>query len=108
MREPLPLPVKTACAYAEAVHLQRRGAHVDPSWKARKEWETDRFSATGIPGEDADLAHVQVFGQGAPLECLMDAPRPDERWNDESHRLGQYAWRLWQPLLEGAETVGAL
>ena len=62
----------------------------------------------GHPGEDADLAHVQVFGQAAPLEMLMTPPRPDESWNDEPHRLGQYAWRLWQPLLEGAENVGAL
>ena len=108
MREPLPLPSKTACAYAEASFTKRRGAHVDPVWKANKEWETDRFSPTGIPGEDADLAHVQVFGQAAPLEMLMTPPRPDESWNDEPHRLGQYAWRLWQPLLEGAENVGAL
>jgi len=107
MREPLPLPVKTACAYAEASFTKRRGAHVDPLWKARKEWETDRFSPTGIPGEDADLAHIQVFGQAAPLECLLGQPRQDESWNDEPHRLGQYAWRLWQPLLEGAESVGA-
>jgi exodeoxyribonuclease V gamma subunit len=107
-REPLPLPVKTACAYAEASLTKRRGAYVDPEWKARKEWETDRYSPNGIPGEDADLAHVRVFGQAAPLDCLLTPPGPDESWNDEPHRLGQYAWRLWQPLLEGAETVGPL
>ena len=108
MREPLPLPVKTACAYAEASLTRRRGAHVDPVEKARREWETDRFSPTGIPGEDADPAHVRVFGQSAPLDCLLSPPRPDETWNDEPHRLGLYAWRLWQPLLEGAENVGPL
>ncbi len=108
MREPLPLPTKTACAYAEASFVKRRGAHIDPLWKAKREWETDRFSPTGIPGEDADLAHVQVFGQAAPLEVLTAPPRPDESWNDEPHRLGQYAWRVWQPLLDGAESVGAL
>ena len=108
MREPLPLPSKTACAYAEASFTKRRGAHVDPVWKANKEWETDRFSPTGVPGEDADLAHVQVFGQAASSASPAAPPRPDESWNDEPHRLGQYAWRLWQPLLEGAENVGAL
>ncbi|HEU4515203.1 MAG TPA: exodeoxyribonuclease V subunit gamma [Nocardioidaceae bacterium] len=108
MREPLPLPVRTACAYAEASLIRRRGAQTDPLDKARKDWETDRFSPTGIPGEDDDLAHVRVFGQAAPLECLLTPPRPDETWNDEPHRLGQYAWRLWQPLLEGAERVGPL
>ena len=108
LREPLPLPVKTACAYAEASLIRRRGAQTDPELKARREWETDRFSPTGIPGEDADLAHVRAFGQAAPLECLLTPPRADETWNDEPHRLGQYAWRLWQPLLEGAEKVGPL
>ena len=108
MREPLPMPVKTACAYAEALVQKGRGAQLSPEWKARREWETDRFSATGIPGEDADLAHVQVFGQAAPFECLTEPPRADESWNDAPHRLGQYAWRLWQPLLEGAESVGHL
>jgi exodeoxyribonuclease V gamma subunit len=108
MREPLPLPVKTACTYAEASLVRRRGGHSDAEWKARREWETDRFSPTGIPGEDADPAHVRAFGQGAPLACLLTPPRPDETWNDEPHRLGQYAWRLWQPLLEGAEKVGPL
>ncbi|MGH3330607.1 MAG: exodeoxyribonuclease V subunit gamma, partial [Nocardioidaceae bacterium] len=108
MREPLPLPVKTACAYAEARHLASRGASADIVFKARREWETDRFSPTGIPGEDADPAHVQVYGEAAPLDCLLAEPRADEHWNDEPHRLGQYAWRLWQPLLEGAEKVGPL
>ncbi|MFZ5847672.1 MAG: exodeoxyribonuclease V subunit gamma [Actinomycetota bacterium] len=108
MREPLPLPPKTACAYAESLLARRKGAHADPEWKARREWETDRFSATGIPGEDADAAHVRAFGQDAPFECLLTAPRDDERWNDAPHRLGQYAWRLWQPLLEHAERVGPL
>jgi len=108
MREPLPMPVKTACAYAEALVQKARGAQASPEWKARREWETDRFSATGIPGEDTDLAHVQVFGQAAPFESLTEPPRADESWNDAPHRLGQYAWRLWQPLLEGAESVGHL
>jgi exodeoxyribonuclease V gamma subunit len=51
---------------------------------------------------------VQVFGEAAPLDCLLTPPRPDESWNDEPHRLGRYAWRLWQPLLDGAEKVGPL
>ena len=107
-REPLPLPVKTACAYAEASASKRQGANVDPVWKANKAWETDRFSPFGIPGEDADVSHVRAFGEAVPIERLMSEPRADERWNDERHRLGQYAWRLWEPLLTGAEKVGPL
>jgi exodeoxyribonuclease V gamma subunit len=108
MCEPLPLPVKTACAYAEEVHKQQQGGNGNPSWKAKQAWTTDRFNANAIPGEDADPAHVQVFGEHAALECLLTEPREDECWNGERHRLGQYAWRLWQPLLDGAERVGHL
>ena len=108
MREPLPLPVKTACAYAEASALRRQGMNVDPVWKATQVWKTDRFAPHGIPGEDADASHVRVFGEAAPIEVLLTEPRVDESWNDEPHRLGQYAWRLWAPLLTGAETVSPL
>jgi exodeoxyribonuclease V gamma subunit len=107
MREPLPLPVKTACAYAEAVH-QQRGGTLSPLERARKEWETDRFSPYGIRGEDADPAHLQVYGENAPIQCLLTQPRPDEQWNTEQHRLGRLAVRLWEPLLSGAEKVGHL
>jgi exodeoxyribonuclease V gamma subunit len=106
MREPLPLPVKTACAYAEAASQQR--GTTSPLDRARKEWETDRFSPYGIKGEDADPAHVQVYGEGAPVQCLLTPPRPDEQWNTEPHRLGRLAVRLWEPLLSGAERVGHL
>ncbi|MGA9746594.1 MAG: exodeoxyribonuclease V subunit gamma, partial [Nocardioides sp.] len=98
MRQPLPLPVKTACAYAEET-LKGGGS----DWKARKEWTTDRFSPYGILGEDGDPSHVQVFGEDAPFEVLTGEPRDDERWSNESHRLGQLALRLWTPLLSGAE-----
>jgi exodeoxyribonuclease V gamma subunit len=108
MCEPLPMPVKTACAYAEAAHLQQRSGNGSPLDKARREWETDRFSPHGIRGEDADAAHVQVYGEDAPIECLLTPPRADEQWNAEPHRLGRLAVRLWQPLLDGAERFGHL
>ncbi|HYO39782.1 MAG TPA: exodeoxyribonuclease V subunit gamma [Nocardioidaceae bacterium] len=106
MREPLPLPVKTACAYAEAARQQR--GRISPIERATREWETDRFSPHGIKGEDADAAHVQVFGEGAPIQSLLTPPRVDEQWNTEPHRLGRLAVRLWEPLLSGAEKVGHL
>jgi exodeoxyribonuclease V gamma subunit len=108
MREPLPMPVKTACAYAEAAQQSSRGGTANALDKARKEWETDRFSPYGIRGEDADPSHVQVYGEGAPLDCLLTQPRADEQWNSEPHRLGRLAVRLWEPLLDGAEKVGHL
>ena len=108
MREPLPMPPKTACAYAEETHRLQRSGNGDPVFKARREWETDRFSATGIPGEDADPSHVQAWGEHAPLECLLSVPHEDEQWNAEPHRLGRLALRLWGPLLDGAERVSHL
>jgi exodeoxyribonuclease V gamma subunit len=108
LREPLPLPVKTACAYAEESQKLRQTGNGSPQWKAKQQWVTDRYSPTGIPGEDVDPAHVQAFGEHAPLECLLTDPRSDEQWNGERHRLGQYAVRLWQPLLDGAEKVDHL
>ena len=107
MREPLPMPVKTANAYAEEAHRARSGGG-DPLVKAKRQWETDRFSPTGIPGEDADASHVQVWGEHAPLECLLTPSREDEQWNTGPHRLGRLAVRLWAPLLDGAERVSHL
>ncbi len=100
MREPLPLPVKTACAWAEE---RLRGSGQE--WRAKRDWETDRFSPTGIPGENADAAHVQVYGVDAAFDVLTGPPRDDEQWSNAPHRLGQYALRLWGPLLDGGERV---
>ena len=64
---------------------------------AERAWRSnDRF-----PGEDADPAHVLVHGPGVSLDRLVGQPRDDERWFDhEPTRLGQYALRVWTPLLE--------
>jgi exodeoxyribonuclease V gamma subunit len=97
LREPLPLPLRTGNAYAEAIH-----AHRDADRAAAYAWETSDSSP--VPGEQDDAAHVRVFGRGAPLGCLKDPVRDDERWSDERHRLGQLALRLWEPLL-GREKV---
>ena len=53
-REPLPLPIKTSYAWAEAVHT-----HGDPERSAGYRWKSDRY-----PGEDAEPAHDAHVGQG--------------------------------------------
>ncbi|GGO90375.1 RecBCD enzyme subunit RecC [Nocardioides phosphati] len=107
--EPLPIPPKTTLAYAEEAGRLRRGADAHPDERAAKAWATDPFSDHGIPGEDADAWHVRAFGAHAAYDVLTGAPRSDERWDDEErHRLGQYAWRLWGPLVTGAELVRSL
>ncbi|WP_141014691.1 exodeoxyribonuclease V subunit gamma [Nocardioides sambongensis] len=93
---PLPLPVATAAAWAEGHHRARFGEPIDPHALASKAWVTDPHNAYGIEGEDADQAHRRVYGVAAPLQALLDAGLPD------------LAWRLWEPLLTGAEKVAPL
>lgn len=88
-REPLPLPLKTSYAWAAA----RRGGD-DPVQAAQDVWPTNRFD-----GEHAESAHRKVWGEKAPLERLLVAPRPGEEVTGEDTRLGALAVRLWLPLL---------
>ena len=96
--EPLPVPLKTGFAWADAVRARK-----DPYWPARREWETQDSSP--VPGEQDDPSHVRVYGRRAPFDRLVEDPRPDERWNDERNRMAQYALRIWQPVFDH-EQVG--
>jgi exodeoxyribonuclease V gamma subunit len=89
-REPLPLPLKTSCAWAEA----RRDGE-DPYEAARAKWETSSFHT----GESNERAHVRVWGDNAALDSLLGPPRPDEQTPGEDTRLGALAARLWLPVL---------
>ncbi|MEO6794567.1 MAG: exodeoxyribonuclease V subunit gamma [Mycobacterium sp.] len=88
-REPLPLPLSTSYAWADA----RRTAE-DPVGAARAAWG-------GKYGERDRPAHVKVWGGGAGLDKLLDAPRPGEEVTGEATRLGALAVRMWAPLLSG-------
>lgn len=104
-REPLPLPPATAAAYAVA--WGNAAGPTDPAlrWAAREVWETgDNPDLTG-PGEQDQPEHVRVYGARAPVEVLLGRPRRAERWNDATTRLGQYALRVWQPLLRHERLV---
>lgn len=96
MCRPLPAPLKTAHAWAEARALELRGNDRSPDEAARREWESDPHSSYGIPGENDDAWHARVFGERAPVADLLDAGLPT------------YAWQIWEPLLTGAERVAAL
>lgn len=93
---PLPVPVKTGAAWAEAHARALMGQDTPPYAAASREWETDPFNQFGIQGEDADGYHQRVYGARASLDVLVDAG------------LGDLAWRIWEPLLSGAERVGPL
>jgi exodeoxyribonuclease V gamma subunit len=83
MREPAPLYCLTSAAYAAGEN-------------ARDRWESGRF-----PAEDAEPEHELVLGGRPTFAALMEAPaRADERWDpDETRRFGQWARRLWDPVL---------
>ncbi len=85
---PMPAPVKTACAWAEAHARELRGDDLSPDRAAAREWVTDPDNRFGITGEDDEAAHRQVYGDRAPLQRLVDAG------------LASAAWRIWEPVLE--------
>ncbi len=100
MREPLPLPVTTSSTWAEAVH---RGK--PPDRAARTAWEGKDFA--DIFAENRDAAFSAVFGLHSPWERISGTPSPGEDPTRQRSRLGAYAVRTWEPLLQ-RERLGAL
>ncbi len=96
LRQPLPVPVATGGAWAEAHARELMGQDFPPVEAARRAWETDPHHQYGITGEDDDAHHQRVYGGRAPIGVLVEAGLP------------AYAWRIWEPLLSGAERVGPL
>ena len=91
LREVLPLPVKSAAAYAEA---RFKGIEVaEAARRAGQKWASGTY-----PGEDEDLAHVQVWGRHTPFDELLKAP-PDDAAGEPT-LFGELAVGLWFPLLE--------
>ncbi|CPR11848.1 exodeoxyribonuclease V subunit RecC [Mycobacterium bohemicum DSM 44277] len=89
-REPLPLPVRTSFAWAEARHNGR-----DPVRAAGWRWN----SQNNFHGENAEPAHEKLWGRRAPLTALLGAPHLGEEVAGEDTRMGALAARLWLPLL---------
>lgn len=82
-RAPIPLPLKTSYAWSEAEY--HRGTPMrEAGWK----WKTGRF-----PGEDAEPAHVRVWGPHFSLEDLVSAG------------LADFSARLWLPMLAAERNV---
>lgn len=90
-REPIPLPLKTSYAWAQASY-----SGGDPAYQAGFKWK----SSDNFPGEDKHPPHARVWKSGAPLSVLLEPPRPGEEYPGENTRLGAYAARLWLPMLQ--------
>jgi exodeoxyribonuclease V gamma subunit len=98
-REPLPLPVRTSFAWADARISDR-----DPVKVAAFRW----CSQNNYRGEDAEPAHERAWGTKAPLDVLLGAPHPGEEIPGEDTRLGALAARLWGPLLHSERSAREL
>ena len=101
MRQPLPMPVKTAAAYATSRFAGESIEQAETA--ANREWVDSRYTF----GEAGDPEHELVWGGSAPLAVLLgEQPYADEAgwWLDESTRFGQLARRVWHPLLDSERT----
>jgi len=92
MREPLPLPVGTAEAWATEVHRDK-----NPKWAARDSWQGKNNDTTFA--ENRDPAFGLVFGPASSIERISGMPRPGEDPRRQRSRLGAFAVRVWEPLL---------
>ncbi len=83
-REPIPLPLKTSYAWADA-----RYNRTDPIREAGFRWRYEK----------EEPPHVRVWGHDAPLDVLLQPVPPGEEREGETTRLGAFAARLWLPML---------
>ncbi|MFS3127495.1 exodeoxyribonuclease V subunit gamma [Nocardioides sp. Bht2] len=108
MREPLPIPLETALGWAEGQFQAQRGNPADPLEAARNAWFPRQARDFTIDGDCDDASLRMVYGDKAELDVLLGPVRDDQPFAEAGHRLGQLAWRLWSPLLEGGERVMSL
>jgi exodeoxyribonuclease V gamma subunit len=96
MREPLPMPTKTAAAYAAS---RLGGDSVEQALEsALREWRND------FGGDQDDTYHRYAWGDGLALTDLLNAPPlTDETWRGEPSRFAELACRLWAPLLNAEQ-----
>ncbi|MEP6559943.1 MAG: exodeoxyribonuclease V subunit gamma [Nakamurella sp.] len=99
LREPLPMPVKSAAEYAE--HRFRNADVQDAHYRAKQKWTSNKF-----PGEDDDGAHQQIWGRNAPFDTLLTPVLPADIGAGEPDRFSELATRLWFPLLDHEQQAG--
>ncbi|HWC22889.1 MAG TPA: exodeoxyribonuclease V subunit gamma [Flexivirga sp.] len=103
---PIPLALNTSLAYTEKL-AQRSGNDRFAIEAAKQKWESAGFGERRIPGDGDQPAPQLLYGGTLPFDDLLaERPLDDEAWNAATSRLGQYALRVWSPLLanQGAHT----
>ncbi|WP_460600307.1 exodeoxyribonuclease V subunit gamma [Flexivirga lutea] len=96
----IPLPLDTSFAYAEKL-LQRPGNDRYAAEAARRKWDSSGFRDSRIPGDAEKPAQRLLYGGIRTFdELLAERPVDDESWNAATSRLGQYALRVWAPMLQ--------
>ncbi len=98
LTRPLPVPPKTAHAYADK---RRKTNPQNAAALASKEWET-KGQGNSAYGEFDDGDHRRVR-LTTMHDLLAEPPCPDEQYADEPHRFGQLARIIWTPLLEAED-----
>ncbi|CAG7574675.1 DNA helicase/exodeoxyribonuclease V gamma subunit [Barrientosiimonas humi] len=94
LREPVPFAPKTALAYADALLKSSRRSDRSATYAAQRDWEGGKFD-----GERDDPAVVRLRGPGSTIDDLTGPPLGDEAWSGSGTRLGQYALRVFGPML---------
>jgi exodeoxyribonuclease V gamma subunit len=95
LTRPLPVPPRTACAYAE-----KRSSGSNPGNAAQlagKEWLTKGNARSWGEYDDGDHRRCDLRSLD---DLLADPPVPDLPYADEPHLFGQLARTIWTPLLE--------
>jgi exodeoxyribonuclease V gamma subunit len=95
LTRPLPVPPKTACAYADK---RRTGSSPENAAKlAGREWLTKGNARSWGEYDDGDHRRC---GLRSLDDLLAEPPVPGLPYADEPHLFGQLARTIWTPLLE--------
>lgn len=96
---PIPLALNTSLAYIE--NLSKRPGNERFAAKAAQEkWDSSGYGDQRFPGDGDQPAPQLLYGETLSFaDLLAERPLDDESWNASTSRLGQYALRVWGPLL---------
>ncbi|WP_256842657.1 exodeoxyribonuclease V subunit gamma [Ornithinimicrobium cryptoxanthini] len=99
LREVVPLPLETSLAWAD--YFVKTGKATLAAQQGVKKWVTPD-GGFGGGGEQDDPSWSRVLGAGVPFDTILGTPRADEEWTPGvESRLGQFALRVWGPVLRG-------